>query len=218
MKILRATAGARRRRLGLTSTAGILLGLGLSALSVPASAVELDSDGYAKVLIKGVQGGEQLWIEVEDPGLSAGDTAITVDGQPVSTVDTALGAAAIVRPGTEDVEVTIGLSVAANPDIAFTTLDAAGAVLYTEHYRTSMSVARPRNTETTTPTPAVTATVAPAANTVVPIASEPPAGGVKTQGILANTGAILGALVPVGIAIVLLGLVIVVAMRKKVQA
>jgi hypothetical protein len=203
----------------LTSTAGILLGLGLSALSVPASAVELDSDGYAKVLIKGVQGAEQLWIEVEDPGLSAVNTAITVDGQPVPAIDTALGAAAIVRPGTEDVEVTIGVSVAADPDIAFTTLGAAGAVLYTEHYRASMSVARPRSTETTSPTPVVTATVAPASSAVVPIAaSEPAAGEVKTQGILADTGAILGVLVPVGVAIVLLGLVIVAAIRKKVQA
>lgn len=202
----------------MTSTAGILLGLGLSALSVPASAVELDSDGYAKVVIKGVQGADQLWIEVEDPALSAGNTAITVDGQLVPTVDTALGAAAIVRLGTADTEVTIGVSVAADPDIAFTTLSASGAVLYTEHYRTSMSVARPPSTETAAPTPTVTATVAPAANTVVPIASEPAAGEVKTQGILADTGAILGALIPVGIAIVLLGLVIVVGMRKKVQA
>jgi hypothetical protein len=71
--------------------------------------MELDSYGYAKVVIKGTPGAEQLWIEVEDPALSAANTAITVNGQPALTVNTALGAAAIVRPGTEDVEVTIGV-------------------------------------------------------------------------------------------------------------
>jgi hypothetical protein len=192
------------------------LGLSLSALSVPASAMELDSYGYAKVVIKGTPGAEQLWIEVEDPALSAANTAITVNGQPALTVNTALGAAAIVRPGTEDVEVTIGVSIEADPDIAFTAVNASGTVLYTEHYRTGMTASRPRSTATTAPTPAVTATVAPASNTVVPAPTDGAAAGeIKVQGSLADTGAMLGVLVPVGLAILLLGLVVVVAIRKK---
>jgi hypothetical protein len=93
----------------------------------------------------GTPGAEQLWIEVEDPALSAGNAAITVDGQPVTTVDTALGVAAVVTPATKDNHVTIGVSVAADPDIAFTAVNAAGTALYTEHYRTGMTAARPQS-------------------------------------------------------------------------
>lgn len=199
------------------------LGLSFSAIALPASAVELDSDGYARILIEGTPGAEQLWIEVEDPALSAGNTAITVDGQPVTTVDTALGVAAVVTPATKDNHVTIGVSVAADPDIAFTAVNAAGMALYTEHYRTGMTAARPQSsqspapTPTPTPTPAVTATVAPASSTVVPASSGTPE-AVTPQGELADTGAMLGILIPVGLAVLALGLGLVLAARKKAQA
>jgi hypothetical protein len=219
VKLFRNAAGVRRRSRSLTITAGMALGLSFSAIALPASAVELDSDGYARILIEGTPGAEQLWIEVEDPALSAGNTAITVDGQPVTTVDTALGVAAVVTPATKDNHVTIGVSVAADPDIAFTAVNAAGMALYTEHYRTGMTAARPQSSQSPapTPTPAVTATVAPASSTVVPASSGTPE-AVTPQGELADTGAMLGILIPVGLAVLALGLGLVLAARKKAQA
>ena len=126
---------------------GTLLGIGLCATATPASAVELDPNGFAVIIVQGTPGATELWIEVEDPAVSAAETFISVDDEPVSVVDTALGAAAIIKAGSEDLRVTVGISIDADPDIAFTAVNAEGRQLFSEHYRTAMTASRPVNTQ-----------------------------------------------------------------------
>lgn len=225
MKVFNAAAGIRLRSRSLTKMAGVALGVSLSVIGVPASAVELDSDGYARTIVDGTPGAVELWIEVEDPVLSADNTRITVDGNLVTTINTPFGAAAIVKDATKDVEIIIGVSVAADPDIAFTAVNAAGASLYEEHYRTGMTASRPR--ETTAPTPGSPVTPAPVVTaTVAPMSVEPVkapgsaerASDSRSDGILADTGAMLGLLIPVGLALLALGIIAVAAARRKARA
>lgn len=223
MRYTQKAVGVRRRRIWAVA-GGAALGLGFSTLAVPASAVELDSNGFALITVEGTPGATELWIEVEDPALSAAETFISVDDRPVTVIDTALGAAAIVKAGAEDLRVAIAVSINADPDIAFTAVDAEGTRLYSEHYRTAMTASRPGGTQPGTPASEASPTQPPAGaapsdapSPTAPAAGEQ-AGEVKTQGDLASTGAQVLGLLLAGVAALSIGLIVVATIRRKAQA
>lgn len=229
---LQNAGGIRRRRICAVVT-GTLLGIGLCVTATPALAVELDSNGFAVKTVKGTPGATELWIEVEDPAISAAETFISVNDEPVSVVDTALGAAAIIKAGSEDLRVAVGISIDADPDIAFTAMNAEGRQLFSEHYRTAMTASRPVNTPTAAPTPvpapitdpsvdpapsaAPSAAVPADLSTAAPLADQQ-AGDVQTQSSLGDTGArIVGPLLA-GLAALAAGVIGVAFARKKARA
>lgn len=215
---LQNAGGVCRRRICAVVT-GTLLGIGLCATATPALAVELDSNGFAVKTVKSTPGATELWIEVEDPAVSAAETFISVNDEPVSVVDTALGAAAIIKAGSQDLRVAVGISIDANPDLAFTALDAEGRQLFSEHHRTAMTAARPVDTPTAAPTPDPSPTTDPSVDPAPSAApSDQQAGNVQTQSSLGDTGArIVGPLLA-GLAALAAGVIGVAFARKKARA
>lgn len=88
------------------------------------------SDGFASFDVTPETGATQVWIEVEDPSITAADVVVRVDGTTQTVTNTALGAIAIVPASTSTRSFGVALTTAGSPDIAVTIIDGVGNILW----------------------------------------------------------------------------------------
>jgi len=90
----------------------------------------IGSDGFARFDVTPEAGATQVWIEVEDPSISAANVVVRVDGVNQTVTTTALGAIAIVPASSATRSFAVALTTAASPDIAVTIIDGVGNILW----------------------------------------------------------------------------------------
>lgn len=162
---------------GYLRAGAMALALSVMWLAPPGTAraldVETETGGRALVAVPATAGATELWIDVEHPALTAEEMVVRIDGVEVELSTTPFGASAVVEhDGTESM-VSVGLTVAADPDIAITLADADGRVLFADHAR----LALPAMTEDPDPTepPTDDPTTTPSQPPTPPLTAEPSA-------------------------------------------
>lgn len=98
----------------------------------------MGTDGYARFTVTPESGATQVWIEVEDPSLSAPEVVVLVDGATQTVANTALGTIAIVPATGSSRTFAVALTTDATPDIAVTIIDGAGTILYSTVYQPTL--------------------------------------------------------------------------------
>jgi hypothetical protein len=182
----------------------------------PAAALdsEIDSGGFARLVVPDVVAASELWVEVEAPTLNAGNIVLMNGGAEVALRSTALGAGAILAYDGTSIELAVGVTVAASPDVAITVLGTDGAVLFSAHSR----IALPPSAGGVSPTPDGSDPAAPQpgavpgddpGRTAVPVA--------KPGGVLGATGSDPFAYLVFAMLATALGAAGIVAARKQAR-
>lgn len=168
-------------------SAAVAIGMLLLWLSPPGSAraleVDVAPDGFAVVAVPAVPGATQLWIDVEAAGLVAEDVVATLDGDPVTLLQTPFGAGTVLVHDGAAATLAVGLAVDADPDIAITLADPEGRILLTDSSRVRLSALRG---DQRPPTSQPTVTAEPPATSPPP--SSPPGSPQRPTPGLPSTG------------------------------
>lgn len=127
-----------RRAIIALALACALVAAGSTAAFAASGPLTVGTDGYARFTVTPEAGAAQVWIEVEDPSISAPEVVVLVDGAAQTVTNTALGTIAIVPATGSTRTFAVALTTGATPDIAVTIIDGLGNILYSTVYQPTL--------------------------------------------------------------------------------
>jgi hypothetical protein len=118
--------------------AGLIIATTSTAALAASGPLTVGSDGFARFDLTPEAGATQVWVEVEDPSVSAANVVVRVDGVDQTVTTTALGAIAVVPATAGTRSFAVALTGPASPDIAVTIIDGVGNILWSTSYQPTL--------------------------------------------------------------------------------
>lgn len=130
--------------MGLGRFVAVTVACGLMISAMP---VALADDEQVEVERTAPPATTQMWIDVESPGLAAGDVSVTIGSAETAMSQTPFGATAVVPTKAGNVDIKVRLQVKAEADVVVTFADPNGQVLDSSRKRLFFSGVDPTPVE-----------------------------------------------------------------------
>jgi hypothetical protein len=131
------------RELAVAAFLAIAMATALAAaVAQPANAapgpISVGTDGFARFDVIPDSGAAQVWVEIEEPGLTSAAAVIRLGNVSQTVSTTVFGVIAIVPASTSTQSFAVAITTAASPVIAVTVVDGAGTILSSESYQVTL--------------------------------------------------------------------------------